>query len=638
MKSFVSHCRITIFLIMVVLTPFGVSSQARQQPVEDTIFRGHEIHQWQLSSFYEHDTLALDTGIDDIQVYNPLYKSCFLPIAHLGNVAAPAQSLFFDGLSADFHNQAYRLYLTTDEDLTYFNTKEFYTNIFYISNFSKDNNFQSINLLHTQNIRPWWNASLRYNLYGSDGIYKNTKDKFSSFIFSTSYERRRYRLYFHLKNQQFKTGLNGGIVDTAYLSQDLATTVIPVRLENAHAKLRNLDIGALQLFSLTKPKDSTSLGNMFVSLDSRFENQHYWYSDQADTNFYSQLFLDSSQTNDSTYHFQFKNDIRLHFLWKQFHFFAGFRLQNETYGLTFGDTAITVLDTVTQSTKTRILYADTSMISQFVTGGIRFSTKRLYGDLIATQAIAGYYNKDNILTSHWQFLSKTHRPLASLVFEQKHQAYDLFWNRYMSNHFKWNFDTLFNAYHQTIITATLHPTSFAEAGIRWARIKNMIYFNPSDTLVPQQYHSAIYYKAAFLQGRFHVGPVYAHTHIIYQLTDNETLLPYPKIVAYQSLAYQHYLFNHVLLAQIGVQVWYFSKVNAYAYIPSLSQFYPQQTVMVGDYPYVDAYLNFSLKRARLFFMMQHINAKQMGNEYFTVKNYPMTQMAFRFGLSWNFFD
>ena len=60
--------------------------------------------------------------------------------------------------------------------------------------------------------------------------------------------------------------------------------------------------------------------------------------------------------------------------------------------------------------------------------------------------------------------------------------------------------------------------------------------------------------------------------------------------------------------------------------------------MVGDYPYVDAYLNFSLKRARLFFMMQHINAKQMGNEYFTVKNYPMTQMAFRFGLSWNFFD
>jgi hypothetical protein len=67
-------------------------------------------------------------------------------------------------------------------------------------------------------------------------------------------------------------------------------------------------------------------------------------------------------------------------------------------------------------------------------------------------------------------------------------------------------------------------------------------------------------------------------------------------------------------------------------------YYLQHNQEVGNYLYMDVFVNIKIQRARLFAEYSHFNASLMGRHYYMVPSYPMQDAGFRFGVSWRFHD
>ncbi|HIE16186.1 MAG TPA: hypothetical protein EYP69_04600, partial [Bacteroidales bacterium] len=192
-------------LLFVILSIFSLMLSAQNDSLPTTRMNGTGIVAWQYDNFLKKDTVIIDTAVNDFQIYNPVYRKNFLITGTTGNLASPSYNLFLSPPEkSSFFNASFYNYLTDNRAVRFYNTKNFYTNIFYFTNGSKNINLQSISVLHTQNIKPFWNFAIDYRLYASNGIYANQKSKFASFVFSSTYEGHRYKSFFIIKNQQFK--------------------------------------------------------------------------------------------------------------------------------------------------------------------------------------------------------------------------------------------------------------------------------------------------------------------------------------------------------------------------------------------------------------------------------------------------
>lgn len=128
--------------------------------------------------------------------------------------------------------------------------------------------------------------------------------------------------------------------------------------------------------------------------------------------------------------------------------------------------------------------------------------------------------------------------------------------------------------------------------------------------------------------------------LTYQSSSNEDVLPVPSFNVYTNL-YLHFMIAKVLRVDIGADLRYFTKYYAPDYCPAIGQYTVQdngeQNVKTGGYPLVNVYANMHLKHTRFFVMLSHAN-ESSGGEYFYTPHYPLNQMVFRFGVSWNFFN
>ena len=117
------------------------------------------------------DTLSeLDTGLDDVRYTDPVLMR-ENHYTNLGNNASPSVPLFFDferktGFDFGFHQ--WDLYRMTDENMRYYNTRSAYTDFHYEQG-PKD--LQYFKAIHSQNITPYWNATIAYRKYFSTGFF-----------------------------------------------------------------------------------------------------------------------------------------------------------------------------------------------------------------------------------------------------------------------------------------------------------------------------------------------------------------------------------------------------------------------------------------------------------------------------------
>jgi len=173
-------------------------------------------------------------------------------------------------------------------------------------------------------------------------------------------------------------------------------------------------------------------------------------------------------------------------------------------------------------------------------------------------------------------------------------------------------------------------------GADYSLYKNVAYFNQfadaaqDNTIIPV-FH-------AFIKKDFNFNHWHLNNKINYQLVPDSSVIRLPEFVLEHSLFYSNQLFQKAANIQIGASVFYVSSYFANAYMPATAQFYIQNTTVCGNYPAINFFINAQVKTVRVFFKIDNLNYKLMTNDYMLTPNYIMNGRAFKFGISWMFYD
>lgn len=146
--------------------------------------------------------------------------------------------------------------------------------------------------------------------------------------------------------------------------------------------------------------------------------------------------------------------------------------------------------------------------------------------------------------------------------------------------------------------------------------------------------------SATLGQDFRWGILNWENELTYQATSDKDVLPLPALTAYSNL-YLLFRIAKVLRTELGADVRYFTEYYAPAYSPIIGQYCvqdPVARVKLGNYPVLNAYVNFHLKNTRFYVMASHVNYSAGSGRPYLVPHYPLNRMVLRLGLSWNFFN
>ncbi len=244
--------------------------------------------------------LKFDSSINDFS------KRFLLPADYinLGNTGSAAKSLLFSplmkpGWDAGLH--AFDVYNIKLSETRFYNTTRPYTLLNYIIGAKQE---QLVQVVHTQNINPNWNAAFQYRLVTSPGFFKNQNSAQSSYRLNSFYQspNRRYHLFFVLLSNSIKSAENGGIINPSDLD-DLKT-----HKDRATIKVF---LGAVQPSFVNPMTTSITTGNEYKT-SNLFLRQQYdlGKKDSVQTDsvtihlFYPKLRLEHSiQLNNYSYRF-----------------------------------------------------------------------------------------------------------------------------------------------------------------------------------------------------------------------------------------------------------------------------------------------------------------------------------------------
>ena len=102
------------------------------------------------------------------------------------------------------------------ENTRFFKTTRPFTQLTYLLASGKE---QVINVLHTQNIKPNWNAGIDYRLISSPGFFQTQNTNHNNYRFFSNYQgkRKRYAAYLMLLGNKLSSSENGGIQNDSFL-------------------------------------------------------------------------------------------------------------------------------------------------------------------------------------------------------------------------------------------------------------------------------------------------------------------------------------------------------------------------------------------------------------------------------------
>lgn len=190
--------------------------------------------------------------------------------------------------------------------------------------------------------------------------------------------------------------------------------------------------------------------------------------------------------------------------------------------------------------------------------------------------------------------------------------------------------------------------------VHFETLQNYIYFaerqtpftNAAGTALPlysvgvEQTGKNLQVVTATLGQDFRFGILNWENELTYQLSSDQDILPLPALSAYSNL-YLLFRIAKVLRTELGADVRFFTEYNAPSYSPVIGRFCvqdPSARTKLGNYPVVNAYVNFHLKNTRFYIMASHANYSTGSGRPFLVPHYPLNRMVLRLGLSWNFFN
>ncbi len=608
------------------------------------------------TQWMQKDTLLVDTLLNSFQVFNPVDKD-FISYAYLGNLGLPAMNTVF---SQQHFSSPFILmhplepYLVTPENTLFFNTRRPFTSLHYSNGGPSDKAEEFFNVTHTQDIKSNWNAGIVLNIYASPGLYPNQRTKDRNFVAHTNFQGNKYTLYAAYCLNKFTNQENGGLLnDSAVYDQN--QDYLPVKLEYAKNKYLSNTFYLLQSYELGgKINDSTK--NSFLrklnlplstfSLLLRYDRIYKSFYDSDlkgysavtdlanDSAYFTHTYLNPDITSDSVIFRKFNAQLRYSIREKsqKFPFFISFLLSQELLKYGFYKEAPTpdtlVVKNTTFFTTTLANLRAGAILSFGKPQSWQWRTSGYY-------TFTGYDFGSYLLQATMSLgLGGKHQNGIRLEFTSRADKPDYLLSNFASNSKIWD-----NTFKKTIrneASASFLSDGQAIATADLINLNNFIYFN--DSGYPAQYSGNLAVASFIIDKTFHYWKMTSVNKIALQTSTNSRVLPLPAASLFLSNYFEAFLVKNVLLTEIGFDFRYYTSYYGYDYDPVTGYFHTQHEKMLGNYPYVEVFLNLKLKRTRAYLKYEHANYGLMPRNYFNALHYPMTKALFKFGLSWVFYD
>jgi hypothetical protein len=659
-----------IITLLLSITSFSQEiSSGNKKSISQKSELKDRLSSWKLyDDFTFLDSVAIDTATTGFQNYDPILKDGYSTI-FLGNKGSAYYSnLLSHKLDCNefiFLN-ALQKYLIQPADIQYYNTKVPYTNLSYYYGAPKRRSEENFSALFTQNINKYWNFGAYYNLVSSIGLYEAQQVDNRNFKFHMSYHGTSYNIHGAFIFNKAKHLENGGLEGDEHnyiLNPDTydygAAENIPVKYMSASNQVNNtqlfihqaLGIGRINLAKKSdkntdeeevKVPVSTVYHTLHLSRYKRLfaiDNLDSYYDESNALPLFQNVFGDSLQTNDSITYTSISNTFQIKFNEEAnslLRFGLRAYLQNEVKHYNYQVTPD--INKVNDETIVNYKYNDTTLVTTSVGGqifkniGKNFKWKadgKLYlqgykaGDIEVNGDInmqypvfkdtAGIFTKGKMILRYAEFLQEN----------------------YYSNHFQWTNNFVREKLVNVEVGLNVPTRKFKLA---WESKTYTDYFYWNYDAQPDQYSNVISVFQLSLSKDFKWGPLHSNNKIAYQYSSQQDIYPLPEFAAYSSSYFNFYLAKRVLQVQIGVDAKYHTAYYAPAYMPATGQFYLQDKQVIGNYPFLDLFMNLHLKRARIFVKLDHFNQSLNDRNYFLTVGYPYAPIRLKWGVSWNFYD
>ncbi|MBK6385173.1 MAG: hypothetical protein IPP02_10255 [Chitinophagaceae bacterium] len=603
-------------------------------------------------------TYKLDSSIDDFTRRFPV------PASHifLGNVGNASRSLLFSpkfntGFDPGLH--AYDIYEWKIEKVRFFNTTRPYSEINYQLGSRVE---QIIELTHTQNLKPNWNAAFQYRLINSPGYFKSQKTNHNNYLLSSRFQsvNKRYNNYFVALVNKIQSGENGGIVDTFnYLNSSVYKDRfnIPTKLGgddpfssnffttkiNTGNKYSEFTLLLRQQYDLGK-KDSLVMDSTVVPLfyprlrfehTFQLEQNKYIFQDFLGDSVYYKTYYDTSLrkpidtlivrdkwkiiSNDFSI-YQFPDAKNLQQFIK-----LGVQLQSITGQFNSGQKSfVNTIGHAEYRNKTRNLLWDIEANGKLFFTGLN---KGDYQAHISLQRLLG--KKIGYIQLGFENTSRT----PSFIFDSRSSFYFL---KTVKDFKKENNTHLFASYF-------LPSFKF--------RLTGHYYLSTNYTYIED------YYKLQQENALFNVLQIAAektiklgkrwhwHAEVYFQQVIGNGPVNVPVIYTRNRIAYEGNLGFKNLNIAMGAELRYRSSYKADGYSPVQGQFYYQDSITIKNpLPDIAAYMHFRIRSFKAFVRAENLNtARKLENGGFGFTNnnlvapgYALPGLQFRLGVYWSF--
>jgi len=617
------------------------------------------------NDFSEEIDIPLDTTFSLFNRFKISDK--YSPVnAYLGNYGLPFYQInFFDRITDPdkFLYAYYYPFMHLTDNAVFMNTQVPFTELYWSFAGPRETSEQTFRIRHSQNINRFINFGLTYNIIYSLGQYNYQRAEDKDFTIYSSYTGVRYKAYFSLGLNNLTSYENGGITDKNELGNFAAKDIrdVPVKLgglNNAINRLKNRNILLVQRITIGEIPDKKDnvkqhksgilgLSGTFSHIFTLDRNKRTYSDSDPESGFYDSIFINKSITFDSLYSQSIKNSVRFDFTTdesRKLSLGGGFGIRNElfTYSqiipINTGNAADTIVWYNSNNVGIGRIFSNLGTNLRWVATGEFFLTGYRAGDYNLKCEIEKSFNwkKGKAL---WLANGSISNTQPSFWYEQ--------WG---SNNFEWHNSVVekyksLNKESRLIIGSTFsYPGRKTEIKINYAIINNFTDFDT--TAHPSQYSGDLYVTALTISKGLKLWKFHLDNDIIIQKSNNSEVLSLP-LATIRSAAYFEHLFKFKstggrLNTQFGADVTYNTLYHPLAYMPATGRFFRQDQANAGEYPYINAFVNLKIKRTRLFFMIDHLNAGKMGENirynYDMIPGYPMNIRMVRYGLAWTFYN
>lgn len=577
----------------------------------------------------------IDTLLENCHVYDPAYEYSEF-IQKQGNTGLANKNMKFginDNIDFDYGYHAFDSYLFTPQNSKFYYSIAPYTQLKFFTGSRHDQFFE---VIHSHTIKNRLTVAADYRIINSLGrdFFREKADNVNA-MFSAYYmtKNKRYGFFATYLYNRIKCYDNGGIVsDSLYENNRTGNNItqFEYNLISAGNIMKNNTFFLKQYFDLNFRKTDTSgihtRGSAFgrLSVITSIDKPRFIYYDedvQSDSSYYFNIYTDSTEIKDSVRFLKWSNSI----LWtsnefnsfnkpNKFRMFAGLShhyIEVHPLSSPFYNNQLIAQVGLSLNLNNNInLYSSGEYVVMFyktgdykVNAGLKCSLNKNKGVI---RLSGGYVYKHPDWTSEY----------------------------FYSGLFRWSR----NYFSEKITSACLdYKYKLFAAGAEWNGLIDYVYYDTCASSV-QNVAGNINVLSAYIKKDFVLGKFRIDNYFVAQYTDNDNVIALPLFMTKQSFSFKFDLFKKALTAQPGIDLWYNTSYYADAWMPVTQQFYQQRERRIGNYPYIDAFINFKVKRAYIFVMFSHVNSGFMGYNYYLVPHYPFADRSFRFGVNWKFHD